>query len=132
MKRINNILKVSTLALIISIVTMTSVCATTVHIWNTQVPNAQGYGYVDTAKKSSSSDYGIVNLTMMSEITNVTFSAKAVGHSWAKGKVVSQTDTDFKVAYDAVYGNPQEMQARYRNHVWNLNFARIAGDFDYK
>ena len=133
MKKSKRMLKLSAIAAIATIVTATGVSASAVAFFNKSVPTAQGYATLSALEKSQSSDYGIVNLSKMTPDA-VTFSARAVadGHSYGKGKTVTQLNTDFYVYYTATYGEGQNMQARFRNHNWSLNSNKISGEFDYK
>ena len=130
MKRSNKFLVATCLGLAVSSLSFLGVSATS-KSFSGNLPRFQGWAYVTAAQKSESSNYGTVKLTTL-EHDNVTFYAKATGSDFHTGTITNQTGINYNVNYAAVYGTGQEMQARYRNHTYNWNSAKVAGTFNYK
>lgn len=134
MNKINKNLKFSGALLILFLLMITGVQATSVAFYGKEVPPTQKYAYINVATKSTSTNYGTIYLAGTSS-EKVTFSARSYPNgSYYTGTTVTSNDYDrtFQVPYDAIYGAGQEMQARFRNANYTFNSGLISGTFDYK
>lgn len=111
--------------------TLVAVSASSANI-NTKVKAYQNYSYVARRNKDTTGSISSVNLTKMGN-KEISFSAKSTTEGiWSDVTIVRQTNRDYIINYVSIYGEGQEVEARFRNHNWTTNAGVIKGVYDYK
>lgn len=128
MKKINKRFLSFGLSLAILASMATGIYATSVSM-NLDIPRNQAMAYLSTAKKSSTSNYGMARINSKTADA-VTFSVRALIGDFGPTATTYATG-NLKVPYAANYPAGQSMQARFRNHNWTNAVRKITGTFDY-
>lgn len=99
-------------------------------------PIMQGWKNLSVERKEKSSDMSGV---VLSRKDNNAYDFQVRGknssgkwNSWYKTTVVNAINQNFIVNYDNNYGTGTEVQARFRNHSWNMNTGTVIGTWNYQ